>query len=330
MKAVILSEFGGPEKLEIRDIVNPDPSPGEVRLRVRAIGLNRAEVAARVGKYPLPQALPIRLGYEGAGVVDAVGAGVTNFKVGDRAAVVPIRYDFAVRGTYAEFCNVPEALLTPTPADFTDEEAAATWMAYLTVWSAIIVEAKARPGDFVLVTAASSSLGAPAFQLLRAEGMISIATTRTTSKVSRIQALGADFVIDTSSENLLERITEITKGHGIDVAFDAVGGPQVKELAKAMAPRGVLVLYGMLDSRPLEITPMHLMPKQLTVIGHMVFACLDDPEVRRQGVDYVQRHIRSGAFRPVISRTFSFDIIADAQSYMQSNEQVGKIVVTVP
>lgn len=329
MKAVILREFGGPEKLLIEEIENLSPAPGQVRVKIKAIGLNRAEVAARAGKYPIPKELPIRLGFEGAGVVDELGEGVEDFKKGDRVSIIPVGKQFAEQGSYAEYCNVDTQGLVRTPQCLSDEEAAASWMAFLTPWAALIKQAQAQAGDTVIVTAASSSLGAPTFQLLKYEGMTSIACTRSPEKVERLRKCGADHVIDISTEDIAARVKEITSGKGAEIAFDAVGGPGIKDLIKALGFGGKLVLYGMLDSRPVEITPWSLMAKQLTIYSHIIFFHTEDLAVRREGVDYVTRGILAGAFRPVIAKRFKFENIAEAHSYMQSNQQIGKIVVTL-
>ncbi|MCH9031632.1 MAG: zinc-dependent alcohol dehydrogenase family protein [candidate division Zixibacteria bacterium] len=329
LKAVILREFGGPENLQFEDIPNPDPKPGEIRVKIKAIGLNRAEVATRVGKYLLTKDLPVRLGMEGAGVVDALGEGVSEFAVGDRVAVVPEGKFQASQGTYSEFVNYPANRIARTPDILSDEEASATWMAYLTAWAAIIKQAGGKAGENCIVTAASSSLGIPAFQILKREGMTSIAVTRSTEKVAALKSGGSDFVIDTSKEDLKERVKEITAGKGADIAFDAVGGPGMKALITAMNFGGRIITYGLLDSRPVELSPWWLLSKQISIMGHMIFLAIADDSVRREGVEYITSGIESGVFKPLIAKIFDFDKIADAHRFMQSNQQIGKIVVRV-
>ena len=329
MKAVIIREFGGPERLVIEEVEERDPKPHEVRVKINAIGLNRAEVAARVGKYPLPKQPPIRLGFEGAGVVDAVGSAVTKFEPGQRVSVIPDGTAHVYEGTYAEYCTLAEEWLTPTPDNLSDEESAALWMAYLTSWACLIDFVGAQKGDVALVTAASSSLGAPTFQILKREGMTSIATTRTSEKVERIKNSGADFVIDTSKEDLVARVNEITENAGANVAYDCIGGPNVKNLVKALAFGGTIALYGMLDSRPMDLNPMALMGKRASVCGFIIFHSLANPEIRARGVRYVHAGVKSGAFKPLIDKVFPFEKIAEAHEYMQSNQQVGKIVVSL-
>jgi len=202
-------------------------------------------------------------------------------------------------------------------------------MAYLTVWAALIKQAQAKVGDIVIVTAASSSLGIPAFQILREKGMKTIACTRSPEKVQSLKENGANFVIDVSSEDLGARVKEITDGKGADVLFDPIGGPGITDLIKSLGIGGKVVLYGMLDSRPMELTPMTLMTKQITIYSHMIFFAMEDPALRREGVEYVTRGIISGAFKPKIARVFKFKEIVSAHKYMQSNQQIGKIVVTL-
>ena len=329
MKAVTLNEFGGPEQLKIEEIPTPEPADRQVLVKVNAFGVNRAEVAARVGKYPIPKELPIRLGFEAAGVVEKTGPGVTGYAPGDRVSVIPRGGEFPWHGTYAEYCLVPENGLVRTPENLSDIESAAVWMAYLTVWSGVVRLAQAKPGETLLVTAASSSLGAPAFQVARREGMRSIALTRSTHKVEQIKQLGADYVIDTSTEDIVERVKDITNGKGADIAFDCVAGPGIANIIKSLGFGARIVLYGTLDSRPMEIKPMALMVKEMSMYAHMIFHAMEDLELRRQGAEYVSQGIRDEAFKPVIAKTFEFNDIAKAHEYMQSNQQVGKIVVTV-
>ncbi len=329
MKAVIIREFGGPEKLVIEDVEKRAPKAHEVSVKINAIGLNRAEVAARVGKYPLPKQPPIRLGFEGAGVVEAIGADVRGFKVGQRVSVIPDGSSHVTEGTYAEYCNIAEEWLTSTPENLSDEESAALWMAYLTSWAALIDYAGAAKGDSIIVTAASSSLGAPTFQTLAREQMTSIATTRSSDKVKRIKLSGADFVIDTSTEDLVQRVKEITNKAGANFAYDCIGGPEVKTLIKSLAYNGKVLLYGMLDSRPMDLIPMSLMGKRISILSFIIFHSLADPEIRARGVRYVHEGASSGAFKPLIAKVFPFEKISQAHEYMQSNQQVGKIIVRV-
>jgi NADPH:quinone reductase-like Zn-dependent oxidoreductase len=329
MRAVVLREFGGPEKLVIEELETPEPGSEQVRIKINALGLNRSEVAIRAGKYPIPKELPVRIGFEGAGTVDALGAGVSEFSLGDRVSMIPLGKTFAEQGGYAEYALIHKDALAKTPQNVSDEESAAIWMAYLTVWAALIHQAGAKRGDSVIITAASSSLGVPAFQVCQREGMTSIACTRSPEKVSRVKDLGADHVICTSTENLAERVREITGGKGANLAFDCVAGPGIKEIIKSMAFDGKIVIYGMLDSRPMEIIPMTMMPKRLSLLTHMIFNEMDDLTTRRNGVAYVTSGVNEGIFKPEISKVFDFTDIAKAHEYMQSNEQVGKIVVRV-
>ncbi len=329
MKAVIVREFGGPEKLVIEEVENTSPKANEVRVKIKAIGLNRAEVAARVGKYPLPKKPPIRLGFEGAGVVDAIGSDVKEFAIGQRVSIIPDGSSHVVQGTYAQYCNIASEWLTPTPESLSDEESAALWMAYLTSWAGLIDYAGAVSGDTVIVTAASSSLGAPTFQILAREKMTSIATTRSSEKVERLRLSGPDYVIDTSSEKLVQRVKEITGQAGANIAYDCIGGPGVKDLVRALSFDGKVLFYGMLDSRPMDLTPMALMGNRISLLSFIIFHSLADPEIRTRGVRYVHEGVADGSFRPLIDRTFPFEKISEAHEYMQSNQQVGKIVITV-
>ena len=192
-KVVRIIEIGGPEVLKIEDMAVGDPGPGEVRMRIEAIGLNRSEAMYRRGGYLTPPQLPSLMGYEAAGVIEAVGAGVTGFTPGNRVGVLP-NYRMGDYGTYAERAIVPVKSLIATPPDLTPIQAASIWMQYFTAFG--IVEAgRAALGDYVLIPAASSSVGLAAIQIANWVGAEPIALTRTSAKANALLELGARHVI---------------------------------------------------------------------------------------------------------------------------------------
>ncbi|WP_424138718.1 zinc-dependent alcohol dehydrogenase family protein, partial [Roseomonas chloroacetimidivorans] len=223
-KVVRIHQYGDASVLKIEDIEVPPPAADEVQIAVRSIGLNRAEVMFRNHAYLQEAVFPSRLGYEASGVVQAIGASVTGFQQGDAVSLIP-PHDIARWGTYGEVANVPARSLVKHPENLTFEEAAASWMQYVTAWGALIEQAKLARGDFVIVTAASSSVGLAAFQIARMVGATVIATTRTSAKKQALLEAGAHHVIATQEEDLAARVMEITGGKGARVVFDPVGGP---------------------------------------------------------------------------------------------------------
>jgi NADPH:quinone reductase-like Zn-dependent oxidoreductase len=183
-------------------------------------------------------------------------------------------------------------------------------------------------GDFAVISAASSSVGLAAIQITKDEGATSIATTRTSKKTSEIRALGADHVIATEEEDLVTRVNEITKGKGARVIFDPVAGPFVEKLAETAAYHGILIVYGSLSLQPTPFPLAASMGKQLTMRGYTLREVINDPELSRVARGYVFDRVADGRFRVKIAKTFPFAQTADAYRYLESNEQIGKVVIT--
>lgn len=326
-KIVQFDKLGDAEVLTLRDIKTAEPGPSEVRVRVDAIGLNRAEIMYREGAYFYQPSFPSTLGYEAAGAIEAIGPDVTGFAIGDLIGVVPafLQTDY---GTYGDHVILPTAAIVPRPASIAPETAAAVWMAYLTAYGALAENGQVRPGDYVLITAASSSVGVAAIQVARHLGAVAIATTRGAGKRQALLDAGADHVIVTDDEDLPARVKEITDGTGVGLAFDPIAGPGVETLAAAIAPGGHLTVYGALDPRTTPLPNAQSFPA-LSTSTYTLFEVTTDPERLRRGVAFVNAGLSSGSLAPVVDRTFDLSEIADAQRYMESNAQIGKIVVTV-
>ncbi|MFG2404306.1 zinc-dependent alcohol dehydrogenase family protein [Streptomyces brevispora] len=326
-KLVQFDRIGGPEVLALHTVASRAPGAGEVRIRVDAIGLNRAEIMYREGAYFYQPVFPSTLGYEAAGFIEAVGEGVSEFSAGDPVAVVPafLQNEY---GTYGTSVVLPAAAVVPRPAQVDAVTAAAVWMAYITAYGPLAESGRVRPGDHVLITAASSSVGLAAIQIARHIGAIPIATTRGASKKQRLLDAGAADVIVTDDEDLPARIKEITGGTGVRLAFDPVAGPGIETLAHGIAPGGYLVVYGALDPRPTPLPNAQSFPA-LNSSTYTLFEITGDPERLRRAVAFVNAGLASGSFTPVVDKTFDLTDIAEAHRYMAANGQVGKIVVTV-
>lgn len=327
-KIVRFHECGGPEVLKLEVLPIPEPGPGEVRLRVQAFGLNRAEVLFRQGKYLVRPHPPCTLGYEAAGVVEAVGQGVDKNLLGKQVSTVP---SFAADkyGVHGEVAIVPAYALASYPEKLSPEEGTSIWMQYLTAYGALVQHAKITRGDFVVITAASSSVGVAAIEIAKVQGAVSVATTRTSKKKAELLSLGADHVIVTQDEDLVQRVKEITGGKGARVIFDPIAGKGVELLAQAAAQGGTIFLYGSLAMEPTPFPLLVALPKGLSVRGYSIFEVVSVPELRAIAEKYVLDHLESGEFKPRIAKTFPLSQVADAHRYMESNEQIGKIVVTV-
>jgi NADPH:quinone reductase-like Zn-dependent oxidoreductase len=232
-------------------------------------------------------------------------------------------------GVYGEVALVPVSALAVYPPKLTPEEGTSIWMQYLTAYGALIHYAHIGQGDFVVITAASSSVGIAAIEMVKAEGAISIATTRTSKKKQTLTKLGAAHVIATAEEDLVARVKEITGGKGARVIFDPVGGKGIEPLAQAAALGGTIFEYGALAMEPTPFPLYTALSKGLLVQGYTCREILSVPDRMAKAEKYVYDHIEAGDFKPLIDRVFPFDQIVQAHRYMESNQQIGKIVVKV-
>ncbi|GGG89511.1 zinc-dependent alcohol dehydrogenase family protein [Edaphobacter dinghuensis] len=326
-KVVRFHQTGGPEVLQIEELPLPEPGAGEVRLRIKAIGLNRAEVMFREGKYLVDPTPPSVLGYEASGTVEAIGEGVDRSWLGKTVSTIPA-FIIGKYGVYGEAAVVPIYAVAEYPAKLSPEEGTSIWMQYMTAYGALIRIANLTRGDYVLITAASSSVGIAAIEMVKAEGGISIATTRTSAKKAELQALGADHVIVTDEEDLVKRVQEITGGKGARIVFDPIGGKGLEALAAATTHSGIIIEYGALATDPTPYPLFTALAKQLTIRGYTLFEVVENPEWMAKARQYVFDHLANGDFKPCIDKVFPLSQIVEAHRYMESNQQIGKIVVT--
>ena len=325
-RCVRFHEFGGPEVLKIEDVDVQEPGPREVRLRIKAIGLNRSEVLTRSGRSATKATLPAQLGSEAAGLIEAVGSDVDGFAVGDRVAVVP---DASARGYYGELGLAPARTLVKIPHDQTWQDAAATWAAFATAWIGLIDIARISAGQTVLVTAASSSTGLAAIQTALAVGATPVALTRTSAKAAALLEAGAHHVIATEEQDLGPEVALLTGGRGAEVVFDAVGGPTFEKLTEATAPGGLLITYGRLSPEATPLPLAQVLWKDLTVRGFALPATIAHDDKLAALKQFIGEGLASGALRPTIARTFQLDEIVAAHRYLESGTQFGKVVVVV-
>ena len=324
-KVARFHKFGGPEVMQLDEVAVGDPGPGEVRIRVGAMGLNRVETMVRAGHYG-EVALPSKLGYEAAGVIEALGSGVSGWAVGDRVAVL-FGLPMDVYGTYGEQILYPADMLVRVADGMSLPQAAASWMQYGTAY-ALIDLGQIKAGNHVVINAASSSVGLAAIQIANDHKAVPIAVTRGRAKADALLAHGAAHVIVSDEEDVPARIRAITGGAGAQIAFDAVAGPGLAGLLSAMAPRGVVIVYGMLGGYSFEMQLAALMGGNLALHGFAANRLIEVPADRARVVAYIEKGLASGVLAPVIDRTFELADIAEAHRYLESNVQFGKIVVT--
>ncbi len=327
-KIIRFHELGGADVLQIEDLPLEEPGEGDVRLKVEAIGLNRAEVMFRKGQYLEDPELPSRLGYEAAGIVDAVGPGVGDIQIGDRVSTIPA-FSMGTYGVYGESAVVPAHAVASYPDNLSASEGAAIWMQYVTAYGALIDIGQLKASDTAVISAASSSVGLAAIQVAKAAGAVAIATTRGSAKKQFLFDTGADHVIVTNEENLVESVMAITAGTGASLIFDPIGGPMLQTLADAAAIGATIIEYGALSPDPTPFPLFSALKKGLAVRGYTMFEIVKDVERLSRGKQYVYDGLKSSALKPIIDHTFPLDAVTEAHRYMETNQQKGKIVMTV-
>ncbi len=326
-RRIIFGEFGGPEVLRLIETPDDEPGSGEVRLRVRAIGLNRTELTLRSGRSPQKPTLPSRIGFEAAGEIDALGSGVEGFAIGDRVALIPT-YGAARFGLYADTSLAPARSLVQLAPGVSFEDAAATWVAFGTAWSGIVSTGALRASQTVAITAASSSVGLAAIQIAKSIGAKTIAITRTSAKSEALLRTGADAVVITEQGGVDKELMGLTDGLGADVILDAVGGPILPQLMKGTREGGLLLLYGALATEPTTVSPFDIFGRNITISGFALTSVASDPAKFRRMRDFISEGLTEGSLKPAIARTFHLTEIVDAHRYLENGERFGKVIVT--
>ncbi|WP_292773097.1 zinc-dependent alcohol dehydrogenase family protein [Methylophaga sp. UBA5100] len=326
-KVARFHQMGGPEVLQLDEMDLAAPQADEVLVEVNTIGLNRAEVMFRNGQYLETPQLPARLGYEASGIIEQVGPNVSQFSIGDKVNVIPA-FSMNQYGTYAEKALLPIHALVRQPANISDEEAAAVWMQYLTAWGALIDIGQLTEGQTLLIPAASSSVGLAAIQIANQAGAIPVAITRSADKKELLLKHGAKHVIVSESQQIAEQVTLITGGKGADMVFDPVAGPALNELADACGQFAQIFVYGALSTESSPFPLFAALGKGLTFRGYTLFEISQDAKRLQRGVEFIEKGLAAGHLKPIIAKTFSLDDIVAAHQYMESNQQVGKIIVT--
>ncbi|MBM7482204.1 MULTISPECIES: zinc-dependent alcohol dehydrogenase family protein [Bradyrhizobium] len=327
-RVVRFHRHGGPEVLRIETVDVAPPGRREVQIRVKALGLNRAEALLRKGTYIETATFPSGLGLEAAGIVEAIGEGVSGFSPGEVVSIVPpvsmVRWP-----AYGELVTFPAEFVVKHPPELGFDAAAAVWMQYLTAFGALVDIAGLERGESVVITAASSSVGLAAIQIANRIGAIPIAVTRTSIKRQALRDAGAADVIASVEEDIRSRLQDIVGSNGVRVVFDAVGGPIFGPLTAAMSPGGVLIEYGGLSPEPTPFPLVNVLTKSLTLRGYLVHEIIRDPARLAKAKTFILDGLRDGALQPIIAKTFQFEEIVEAHRFLESNEQFGKIVVTI-
>jgi NADPH:quinone reductase len=324
VKAIRIERHGGPQELRLVDVSVGEPGPGEVRIRHRAIGLNYLDVYQRSGLVALP--LPLQLGMEGAGEIEAVGPGVTHLRVGDRAV-----YASNPPGSYAEARVMPALCVCRLPDDIDWETGAAMMLKGLTVqylFNRIQIQGGLQAGDFVLFHAAAGGVGLIACQWARALGLQLIGTAGSDAKCALARAHGAAHVINYRQENFAARVKEITGGRGVRVVYDSVGKDTWDGSLDCLAPFGLLASFGNASGPVPPFAPGILGPKgSLYVTRQTLFSHIVSREVTQQMADDLFERVRSGQVQIRIDQRFALADVVDAHRALEARTTTGSTIL---
>lgn len=328
MNAAWIASFGGPEVLEIRETAAPQPGHDEVLIRVRASALNRADLLQRQGKYPPPAGYPVEIpGIEFAGEIAEAGTAVRRWKPGQRV------FGLAGGAAHAEYIVSHQDLIAEIPENLDWAAAAAVPEAFITAHDALWIQAALRPGETVLINAVGSGVGLAAVQLVRAIQAIPYGTSRTASKLDQARKYGMEdgIVVRDNLDHLLAAMEQLTRGQGVNVVLDLVGGPYVKACQKLMAVKGRMMLVGTVAGGSYELESRYVMSRRLQIRGTVLRArSLEEKiSVTRAFASEVVPLLANGILRPTIDSKFPLAEIADAHRRLESNQSSGKVVIEI-
>ena len=337
MRAIWIRKHGGPNVLEVRETEDPACGPGEVRISVRACGLNFAEVSARQGIYPDAPKPPCVVGYEGAGVVEAVGEGVTDLEPGARVVFV------SKFGGHASVVVVRRYMVAPIPDELSFEHAAALPVNYLTAYQMLFRLRRLQPGDRVLIHAAAGGVGTAALQLCRTVDNVTTFGTASAKKHEHARKHGCDHPIDYRSTDYVAAVRELTGGEGVDLVCDALGGADWAKGYSLLRPGGMLVCFGLANAskagkrsllkvvgqlmRVKKYNPIDLMGDNRVVAGLNLGAMWEYEDLIQDGLVRVVDYWRAGAARPHIDSTFPFERAAEAHGQLEHARNMGKVIL---
>jgi NADPH:quinone reductase-like Zn-dependent oxidoreductase len=337
MRQVVIPRFGAPDVFETREVPDPSPRDDEIRIRVRAAGVNFADILARLGLYPDAPKPPMVVGYEVAGRIDVVGRAVVGLAEGDRVVALT-RF-----GGYADTVVVPAAQAFQFPDELSDSEAAAIPVNYLTASLALYRMAALAPGETVLVHNAGGGVGIAATQLARLRRATVIGTA-SAFKHDALRSFGVDHAIDYRHANVAEEVNKLTHGRGVDVILDPIGGRSFTSSYRMLAPLGRLIIFGLSAAAPGErrniwhafqawsstprFNPMSLINRNRGIFGLHIGHLWDERRQLAPLMEMLISELRAGRLKPIVARTFPLERAADAHRFIQSRQNIGKVVLT--
>ena len=339
MRQVWITKVGAPEVLQVREAPDPTAGPGEVRIRVAASGINFADISARLGFYPDAPKIPCVVGYEVAGTIDAVGTGVDGARVGEEVLGLT-RF-----GGYSDVVVVPAGQATRRPPGLDAPTAAAIPVTYLTAYQMLIEMGRVRSGDRVLIHQAAGGVGLAAIDLCVLTGGVETFGTASASKHDFVRARGLTHPIDYHAQDYEKEVARLTKGRGVDLILDPIGGDSWRKGLRLLAPTGRLICFGMSSANPskersligglkaiaqipwLKVNPISLMNGNKGVFGVNLGHMWQESERLNGWLAQILRWWAEGKVRPHVDRTFSFSEAAAAHAYIQERRNIGKVLL---
>lgn len=324
MKAIVITQPGGPKVLQLAERPKPTCGADEVLVKVYAAGVNRPDVYQRKGNYPPPKgASPDIPGLEIAGIITAVGLNVTRWKISAKVCAL------LTGGGYAEYCAVPQGQCLPVPDNLTFIEAASLPETFFTVWSNVFDRGALKNSESLLVHGGSSGIGVAAIQMAKAMGHTVYITAGTTEKCKFCEELGATKAINYKKEDFATIIKQITNGKGVDVILDMIGGDYTQPNLKSLAEEGRLVMINMMMGKDVQVDLSLIMTKRLTITGSTLRArdTLFKTAIAQNLEKNIWPLLASGKIKPIINAVFPVEKAAEAHQLMESGEHIGKIML---
>jgi NADPH2:quinone reductase len=317
MKAIVVKEFGGPDVMKLEDVRDPTPAPGQLLIRVQAVGVNPVETYIRAGAYARKPNLPYTPGSDVGGTVEKAGAGVTAFKPGDRV------YTQGAAGGYAEFLVCEEAVAHPLPERVSFAQGAALGVPYSTAWRALFMRARARAGETLLVHGASGGVGTAAVELGRSHGLRVIGTAGTTEGLNLAREHGAQHVLNHRDKDYLQQVMPLTNNAGVDVVLEMLANVNLDNDLDVLARNGRIVVIG--NRGRVEIDPRKSMARDGAILGMTLFNAT--PEELREIHAGLVAGLENGSLNPVIGKEFPLADAAKAHVAVMESGAYGKIVL---
>lgn len=321
MKAIQVQRTGGPEVLELTDLPKPSPKPHEVLLRVKAVGINFADVLYVAGEYLTRTRVPMIPGMEFAGLVEEVGSEVLGLEKGQLVAAL------GGSGAFAEYATVSARSVLPVPPNLSAAEAAAVPVSYYTAYFALVTQARAKAGEWVVVQAAAGALGTASIQTAKALGLRVIALASSEEKLELCRSLGADLTLLNTRDDLVDEVKKATDGRGADIITEVVGGPQFAQSLRMLAYRGRLLVIGSASREIAQMHPVALMKGNQSVIGVWLTPFTQDSALMHEASQFLAPLLVSGQVKPVVGERFKLEQARQAFEFIHSRKNTGKVIL---